>query len=149
MPILHVPHREQIQHSDCLAACAAMVLDYLGRPVSYQHLLTTMGIGPIVAPRRNIARLGQLGLKVTYGESTMSLIETRLHQGQPVIAFVDTAELSYWSVASNHAVVIVGIDSDMVLVNDPAFTTAPQRVARGEFELAWLNADNTCAVLEQ
>lgn len=35
---LPVPHRKQLQQSDCLAACAAMVLAYLGEPVDYQRL---------------------------------------------------------------------------------------------------------------
>ena len=149
MPTLPVPHREQAQASDCLAACAAMVLGYLGQPVSYTQLLSLLGIGPVGAPRRNITRLSRFGLKVTYGESTLPIVEARLQAGQPVIAFVDTGELSYWTVASNHAVVVVGMEGDVVLVNDPAFPSAPQRVERGEFELAWLNADNACAIVER
>ncbi|MCL5998087.1 MAG: C39 family peptidase [Chloroflexi bacterium] len=149
MPTLPVPHREQTRPSDCLAACVAMVLDYLGQPVPYDRLLALLSIGPFGAPRRNVIRLERLGLRVTYREATTPLIAAHLRAGQPVIAFVDTGELSYWSTASNHAVVVVGIDVDMVLVNDPAFANAPQRVVLGEFELAWLNADNACAIIER
>jgi len=50
-------------------------------------------------------------------------------------------------VSTNHALVLVGIDEDYVLVNDPAFSDAPKSVGVGEFDLAWLNGDNTCAIL--
>ena len=147
IPPLNVPHREQIQASDCLAACVAMVLDYLGRPVSYPQLLSLLQIGLLGAPRRNVLHLTRLGLDVTYREAALSLIVAYLQASQPVIAFVDTGELAYWSVATNHAVVVIGLDPEHVIVNDPAFASAPQRIPRGEFELAWLNCDNACAVV--
>lgn len=147
IPPLNVPHREQTQASDCLAACAAMVLDYLGRPVAYPQLLSLLQIGFLGAPRRNILRLTRLGLDVTYFEATFPILVNYLQAGQPVIAFVDTGELGYWSVVTNHAVVVIGLDPDHVIVNDPAFASAPQRIPCGEFELAWLNCDNACAVI--
>jgi uncharacterized protein YvpB len=92
-------------------------------------------------------RLTRLGLDVTYREAALSLIVAYLQASQPVIAFVDTGELAYWSVATNHAVVVIGLDPEHIIVNDPAFASAPQRVPRGEFELAWLNCDTACAVV--
>ena len=38
MTLLTVSHRQQTQQADCLAACAAMVLDYLHIPISYNKL---------------------------------------------------------------------------------------------------------------
>jgi ABC-type bacteriocin/lantibiotic exporter with double-glycine peptidase domain len=147
IPPLNVPHREQTQSSDCLAACAAMVLAYLGRPVDYARLLAILQIGPVGAPRRNVLRLTRLGLDVTYREATFSLIATHLQAGQPVIAFVDTGELAYWSVTTNHAIVVIGLEAEHVIVHDPAFAATPQRIPFGEFEVAWLNCDNACAVV--
>ena len=147
VPLLPVPHREQQQASDCLAACAAMVLDYLDKPTSYNRLLSLLRIGPIGAPRRNILQLTRLGIDVAYREATLPLVAELLQAGLPVIAFVDTGELSYWSVSTNHALVLVGINEDYVFVNDPAFPDAPISVSVGEFDLAWLNGDNTCAIL--
>lgn len=143
-----VPHREQIQLADCLAACAAMILEYAGRPVPYTQLIEVLGIGPAGAPRRNIMRLTQLGVQVTYRQAAFSILAVYLQEGKPVIAFVDTGELAYWSTVTNHAVVVVGIEGDEVLVNDPSFSKAPQRIPREEFELAWLNCDNACAIIE-
>ncbi len=148
IPPLPLPLRKQAQSSDCLAACAAMVLAYLGQPAAYSTLLTLLRIGPLGTPRRNIQRLTQLGVEVIYREATLPLVADYLAAGQPVIAFVDTTELAYWSTATNHAVVIIGLDESDVLVNDPALETAPQRIPHDEFELAWLNCDNTCAVIQ-
>jgi len=149
IPPLPVPHREQAAGSDCLAACVAMVLEYLGRPVAYDRLLTLLDIGPIGAPRRNVLRLSRLQLDVTYHEATLAILAAYLRAGHPVIVFMDTGELSYWSVTTNHALVVLGLDEVYVLVNDPAFAHAPQRIAHTEFELAWLNGDNTCAIIQE
>lgn len=37
--LLEVPHRQQRYPADCLAACAAMILGYIGILISYQRLL--------------------------------------------------------------------------------------------------------------
>jgi len=147
IPALPVPHRKQEQASDCLAACAAMVLAYLGRPTDYAHLLNVLDIGPLGTLRRNVLRLTRLGLDVIYREATLAIVAEYLQAGRPVIAFVDTAELAYWKTATNHAVVILGLDSEHVIINDPAFDTTPHYIPREEFELAWLNCDNACAIV--
>lgn len=54
--LLRVPHHKQVEESDCLAACAAMALAYIGQPVPYRQLLTILGVEPIGTPRRNIVR---------------------------------------------------------------------------------------------
>lgn len=145
---LPVPHHKQRQAADCLAACATMVLAYHHRAVTYARLLSLLGISPIGAPRRNILHLTALGLDVDYYEATLPLLAQELHRGYPVIAFVDTAELPYWHIASNHAIVVVGLTQDEVHANDPAFDTAPYTIPHGDFELAWLNCDNACAVIK-
>jgi ABC-type bacteriocin/lantibiotic exporter with double-glycine peptidase domain len=148
-PPLPVPYRKQIQSSDCLAACATMLIEYLGRSVPYPQLLALLEIGPLGAPRRNILRLARLGFQVTFREGTLPVVAQYVNAGHPVIAFVDTGELSYWSTTTNHAVVVVGVESDHVLVLDPAFPDdAPKQIPEGEFQLAWLNCDYTCAIVE-
>ncbi len=141
IPPLNVPHREQTQTADCLAACVSMTLDYLGHSVDYAQVLHILQIGPLGTLRRNVLRLNLLRLYVTYHEATLSLMVGHLQAGHPVIAFVDTAELAYWSATTNHAIVVIGLDAEHVIVNDPAFASAPQRILLGEFELAWLNCD--------
>lgn len=144
---LPVPHLEQVQQSDCLAACAAMVLAYLGETVDYRRLLTLLDIGSYGAPRRNITRLARLGVDVVYREANVALLLDTLRHGEPVIAFVDTGELSYWTEVTNHAVVVIGAEGDFVLINDSAVDKGAMPVQIAEFELAWLNADYACAII--
>jgi ABC-type bacteriocin/lantibiotic exporter with double-glycine peptidase domain len=136
---LLVPLRKQVRQSDCLAACAAMVLDFLGETVDYRRLLRLLDIDAFGATH--------LGFDVVYGEATFSVLAQIVTQGAPVIVFVDTHELSYWDQATNHAIVVVGIEDDYVLVNDPAFDDVARPILAAEFELAWLNADSTYAVI--
>ncbi len=124
-----------------------MVLDYHGHPVNYARLLALLHIAPIGAPRRNILHLRALDMDVIYREATLSLLADYLQHQIPVIVFVDTAELPYWDQISNHAVVVIGMTPETITVNDPAFDTAPHTITRGDFELAWLNCDNACAIL--
>jgi ABC-type bacteriocin/lantibiotic exporter with double-glycine peptidase domain len=146
--LLPVLHREQQHPADCLAACAAMVLDYLGQPTAYRRLLSLLEIGPIGAPRRNVLRLSKLGVDVVFREATLPILARYVQAGLPVIAFVDTGELSYWPVSTNHAVVVLGIEEDHVWINDPAFPDAPKEVSLAEFDLAWFNGDTTCAIIQ-
>jgi ABC-type bacteriocin/lantibiotic exporter with double-glycine peptidase domain len=124
-----------------------MVLEYFEQHPIYDDLLKVLDIGPIGAPRRNIVRLAGRKISVVYREATVAILLDLLQQGLPVIVFVDTGELPYWSSASNHAVVVVGADAERLLVNDPAYTEAPIAISTGDFELAWLNGDYMCAVI--
>jgi ABC-type bacteriocin/lantibiotic exporter with double-glycine peptidase domain len=148
IPTLPVQHYSQQGLSDCLAACALMVLDYLGKPMPYGRLLRTLDIGPIGAPRRNILRLSEHGIGVVYREASLTIIADYLKRGLPVIAFVDTGELSYWTSTTNHAVVIIGFTAEVVILLDPACPAQQYEVTLGEFLLAWLNCDYSCAVLQ-
>ena len=143
--LIPVPHRRQHSSSDCLGACAYMVLEHLAQHPIYDDLLKVLDIGPIGAPRRNIVRLGSRNISVVYREATVAILLDLLQQGLPVIVFVDTGELPYWSSATNHAV--VGADAEQLLVNDPAYPEAPIAVSIGDFELAWLNCEYMCAVI--
>ncbi|MFZ1268909.1 MAG: C39 family peptidase [Anaerolineae bacterium] len=145
--LLPVPHRIQRRQADCLAACAAMVLEYLGRPVDYVRLITVMGIQDFGAPSSNIRRLAKLGLSVSFRQGTQAELRAHLLGGEPCIVFLRTGELPYWAEDTGHAVVLVGMDEDAVYFNDPAFGEAPQCVSRGDFLLAWLDFDYDYAVI--
>lgn len=45
--LLPVPHVRQCESADCLAACTAMVLAYLGIKISYTRLVQVLDIGAI------------------------------------------------------------------------------------------------------
>ncbi|MBI4670218.1 MAG: hypothetical protein HY741_00940 [Chloroflexi bacterium] len=60
MPLLRVSHRSQLQRADCLAACAAMVLDYLGVFANYQELLGLLQVGEYGTAYSNLPYLAEL-----------------------------------------------------------------------------------------
>jgi ABC-type bacteriocin/lantibiotic exporter with double-glycine peptidase domain len=147
--LLSVSHRRQRpQSAECLPACVAMVLDYLGQPVEYDALVsllrTRFAIGTAAA---NVRHLEALGVNVRLFHADLETVRESLVSGWPVIAFIETAPLPYWSEQTDHAILIVGIDGEAVYVNDPEFDQVPQRIPRIQFELAWLRFDNLCAVI--
>jgi ABC-type bacteriocin/lantibiotic exporter with double-glycine peptidase domain len=145
--LLPVPHRPQLSDGDCLAACAAMTLAYWGQNSSYQELVERLEIRSYGAPARNILHLASADLRVTYSQSDPAGLERLLAGGQPVIVFVRTTELPYWSYGTDHALVVTGYDHGHFYLNDPAYPRAALPVARGDFELAWLERDYACALL--
>lgn len=146
--LLPVPHVQQRESADCLAACAAMVLAYLGIRISYTRLVQMLGIGAYGTPGRNLLRLAALRVRVNYGPSSFTELTEHLKDENPCIALVRTSELPYWSYATDHAVVVIGLDDESLYVNDPHFDKAPQRVSIGDFMLAWLEFDYRAAVIE-
>ena len=147
--LLPVPHHLQRSDGDCLAACAAMVLDYLDVSVSYDRLLTLLGVQPYGTPGSRLNNLTDLGVRVHYAQSSLDEILNHLEHGQPCIALVRTDQLPYWTYATDHTVVVIGYDEQEVYINDPFFEQAPQHVSRADFELAWLEFDFRCAVIWQ
>ena len=145
--LLPIPHHQQQRDGDCLAACAAMVLDYLGQPLDYSQLLQLLKIKSYGAPASNIRLLAQLDFTVTYGVTNMASLENMLAHGQPVIVFVRANELPYWDHNSDHALVVVGYDENNIYVNDPYFPDAPLTVPKGDFELAWIERDYYYALI--
>lgn len=126
-----------------------MVLDYLHIPVEYTRLMRILGVTPIGASFSNLAALASLGVSVVIddGKAVDDIVQ-HLQVGLPVIVFLDTAELAYWEYEhTDHAVLVVGVENDQLLLNDPEFSTAPQRCSVGEFELAWMEKDNLFAVI--
>ena len=60
-----------------------------------------------------------------------------LQEGVPPIVFVSTGPLPYWQTECLHALVVVEVGEQTVLVHDPAFPTAPIAIPRDEFLAAW------------
>src|SRR5688500_6588908 len=94
MPLLSVSHRQQIRQADCLAACAAMIMDYLHVPVNYGRLLRLLRVEPIGTSFQNLRHLDSLGLSVRLGEGTIEQLQMHLDNGLPEVAFVNTGELT-------------------------------------------------------
>ena len=118
-----------------------MALDYLGHRVDYPRLLKLLKIKPYGAPASNIRLLAALGLNVVYSKTDLGGLEAMLEAGHPVIVFVRTGDLPYWTYSTAHALLVVGFDEDRLYVHDPHSSDAPIAVPRHDFELAWLERE--------
>ena len=78
---LPVPHLRQSQDADCLPACVAMVLEYLGRPLAYDDLLRLLDTTPYGTVTRNVLRLTRTGFSVIYREGTLTELRALLDHG--------------------------------------------------------------------
>ena len=147
--LLPVPHQAQADEGECLAACAAMVLHYIGFSISYEDLLRRLRVQWYGAAASNLLSLESLGIEVLFQHGTLAELSKYLAEDSPVIVFVKTGDLPYWDQNLPHAMVVVGLGEVHVYVNDPAFTSAPIPIPRGDFELAWLERDEFYAVLKR
>lgn len=145
--LLPVPHEQQRQDADCLAACAAMALAFIELHPDYDQLLKLLRVKPYGTSGRNLGYLVSLGVEVTYREGSIDELKSYLLDDVPVIALVRTADLSHWSYSTDHAVVVVGFDEQTIYINDPAFETHPIAVPMTEFELAWMEFDYRYGVI--
>lgn len=145
-----MPHLLQRQRGECLAACAAMLLNYLQLPFEYDRLIRLLNIHvPDGTAFYHIRELVKQGVTVIYQQhGTVADLQQHLLTGLPCIVAVDTGELPYWRQEScNHVLVVVGIDEENVYVHDPEFEQAPIRVPIDDFLLAWMEHEERYAVL--
>ncbi|MBX3011302.1 MAG: hypothetical protein KF832_07330 [Caldilineaceae bacterium] len=69
-PLLPVLHRPQIEQADCLAACSAMILDYLHIPIQYDRLRRLLNVRNFGVIFSGIENLTTFGLSVTVAEGS-------------------------------------------------------------------------------
>ena len=147
--LLSVPFRKQQAIGYCLPACVQMVLAYQQIDRSQNKLAQQLQLRPAFgAPTRSVLRLVLDKLQVTYGEGALPSIQKWLDASVPVIAFIQAGELSYWQGEFfQHAVVIVGMDTDYIWLLDPDQDDQPLQVSVAEFMLAWVDIDYLYAAI--
>jgi ABC-type bacteriocin/lantibiotic exporter with double-glycine peptidase domain len=119
-----------------------MVLAHHGHNCSEDELRQVMGTGPHGTAARALLRVAALGFDVQLRFSSLGGLETALRAGTPPIVFVNTGSLDYWSFDCAHVLVVVGMDVDRVMVNDPMLDSGPQSTSLAGFHQAW--AANKC-----
>lgn len=150
MLLLNIPHRRQQRESDCLVACAAMVLDYLHVPIRYDRIYKLLRAQPFGTPFRNIRFLKLLGLAVSIIDGQVETLQDYLESGLPILVSVTTGGWKYWGgEETDHVVLVTGLDlkRSVVYLHDPFFEDAPKELALADFELAWIEKDYLCAVI--
>lgn len=144
-------HQQQRRESDCLVACAKIVLDYLGIQIDYERVAKLLRAGPSFTPFGNLRYLESLGLSVTFdAQGNISSFESNIELGLPVIVGVTTLAWDHWQgEVTNHAVVVVGIDraSGLIYLNDPFFPNAPLEMSLLRFEIGWQEKDHECGII--
>lgn len=140
LPVLHQLQRDK---ADCLAACASMVLTYLGIEAKYERLVTVLGITPFGTPHSRIQRLKNLSsdLHIRHQQGELRDLFDTIDQGMPPIVYVQAGELPYWTEDTFHAIVSIGYDETTFTLLDPAMTHQPYRILHDELFLAWLALD--------
>lgn len=149
MPTILLPIKNHPQHStgDCLAACAAMALDYAGVSIAYNRLLRLLDVQSYGTPGSRLNRLTALDVNVRYAYGTTNLLVDALTDKHPCIVLLRTGYLPYWTYATDHAILVIGFDEHNFYVNDPAFEQAPYQVSRSDLELAWMEFDYRYALI--
>lgn len=149
MPLrsISLEHHPQTTDVGCLAACTQMVLQTLGFDLSQRRLNELLGLTPLGIPYSRLTRLTQVGVEVRLLSGDPTHLQAALDHGHPLIAFVHTGDLPYWSVNTPHAVVVSGYDETCILLHDPAFPTAPQTVPWPDFILAWGEMEYSAALI--
>jgi ABC-type bacteriocin/lantibiotic exporter with double-glycine peptidase domain len=151
MLLSNFTHRQQRRESDCLIACAEMVLNYLGIPLSHERLARLLRAGAAFTPFTNLRYLASLGLSITLGEhGDLSIFEPNLELGLPVVVGVQTLLWGHWQgEVTRHAVVVVGIDREhgVIYINDPFFPHAPIEMSLLRFEIGWQEKDREYAII--
>ena len=144
-------HRQQRLESDCLVACADMVLNHLGLTLNYARLAKILRAGAEFTPFSHLRYLEQLGLSVILEmQGEVSLFETYITLGLPVIVGVKTLNWPHWGeIVTEHAVVVVGIDQahDLIYLHDPFFADAPIEMELLRFETGWEEKERWYAVI--
>ncbi len=147
--LLPVPHLRQETPHSCLETCARMVLAYLGESVTEEQLLALFEGTEFGTPANRLTRLERMSYSVDIGPSTLELIRSKLESRLPSITLVNTAFLNYWHESTRHAVVVIGINSEHVYLNDPAFPSAPQTASLDSFLAAWIEMEQISATISR
>jgi len=148
--LLAIEHRPQEMDAGCLAACVQMAMAHLGLGVSQADLNRLLELTPGGIPTLRLTRLEQhYDVLVTLRCGTLDDLIRALERDLPPIVFVRTGQLPYWTIDTQHALLIRGYEGSTFLVNDPAFLTAPQHIAALDLSLAWDEFDNRYALLSR
>ena len=144
---IKLKHLRQREAYSCVPACVRMLLQYYGDGRTEEDLCVLLGCMPYGTSAEGVARVSGLGYEVELRYSTFEELKALIDAGQPVMVFVRTGGLDYWSEDCPHAVVVVGYDEDSVYIDDPYFEDAPQRTRFKTFRVAWWRTRNRLAVI--
>ena len=155
---LDVPYRSQwdpdggVYTSDCGPTCVGMILRFYGREATINQLAAEAGMSEVrrLTSPDDLARAAALhGVALVHKMSaSLQDIEAELVAGRPVIALIHYGSLGSLrqdSYNGGHWLVVIGMDENDVIVNDPDWAYgrraggAGLRIPRNVFEQAMLD----------
>jgi len=150
---LKIPHYKQELNNSCLPACIRMVLSFFNITKSEQDIRRLVKIKPAGVNPLNLIHLKNWDIEVNISFSNFDILEDIITQKKPSIALLWTGELDYWDSEKYfdylHAVVVIGIDNENILVNDPAFSKYPQHFPVNNFLEAWSYSQYMLILIEK
>lgn len=151
MPIGSTPvrHYQQSSPGACLPACVRMALAELGDERPEAEWAAILGSYEFGTPASRVLRLAELGYQVSYGPSSLDIIQAELAQGRFVIAFVRADLLPWANFSGFHALLVVEITKDEVALNDPALEDGPRWLSVDAFLIAWQEFDCLASILSR
>jgi ABC-type bacteriocin/lantibiotic exporter with double-glycine peptidase domain len=116
--------------------------------IELRRLFRTRGMG--TSPARVMIALPRLGFQTFVFDGTAGLLLDNLADARPCIVHLWTEYLSHWQNRDPtiHAVVVLALTKDQVLVNDPAFDYGSQSIPFQEFLDAWRSAGYLLMVVQ-
>lgn len=145
---MNVPHFQQERDYSCLPACVRMVLAFYGEQHSEEELrriLKTRVTG--TSPANLMLNLPGIGYSARVFDSSYAFLQSCISDDMPCIVHLWTPSLPHWHDAAIHAVVVTGIEDDVVLINDPVLSTPATPVLVEDFLEAWTATDHTLVLV--
>lgn len=101
----------------------------------------------------NVLPWREWSLEASVTFSHLEKLKSYLVQKKPPIVLLWSGKLNYWDSTEYlhylHAVVVIGYDDEMMLVNDPAFSDHPKTIQVYEFLEAWSYSQQMLILIEK
>lgn len=141
-------HYKQERAYSCVPACVRMVLEYLGEQTTEKFLRRFLKTKYYGTNLLNIRYLSDIGFRTTITYSVEELKRFIKERKLPIVRLV-TRDLDFYDFDGYHAVIIVGIDQESVIANDPYFATEVIEIPIRDFTFAWAECDYLTIIIEK
>ncbi|MFQ6044282.1 MAG: cysteine peptidase family C39 domain-containing protein [Candidatus Poribacteria bacterium] len=126
-----------------------MVLEYLGEEVTEEFLRRFLKTKYYGANLLNIRYLSDIGFRTTITDSSIEELKKLIKERELPIVRLITQDLDFYDFDGYHAVIIVGINQESVIANDPYFETEVIEIPIHNFTSAWAECDYLTIIIEK
>ncbi len=137
----------------CLPACGQMALAQLDIQVSQTELARVLGTrAGVGTPFSQVERLDKWNIHVQLVQyiSVGDLSSALAADIAVIVALTTTPGLPGWgNIRTQHTVLVVGINVEQIVYQDPALSYGPVSTLHAEFLLAWSEMDERAAFLRR